>query len=138
MKRDDETTRKLFQQLREDDERYALSFVHIWNVAQAQREETRWRWGAWKSAGIAAAVSVAAATVMVVMLLLPPQTTETDHSVDVSRVEAFDFDMMSPLAAERFRDPSVVSWNYPTNYLLRPELSPKFSMSRLELQPLPN
>ncbi len=138
MKRDDDTIRNLFQQLREDDERYAPSFGHVWNVALAQRKVTRRRWGAWKSAGIAAAVSVAAAILMVVTLLPPPRTTKPDRLVDGSRVEAFDFDMMSPMTAKRLRDASVVSWNYPTDYLLRPELSPKLSMSRLELQPLPN
>ncbi|MEX2169149.1 MAG: hypothetical protein WD851_07550 [Pirellulales bacterium] len=86
----------------------------------------------------AAALSLAAAMVMVVMLVLSPRPTETERLVDGSRLEPIHFDMLSALLTERFRDPSIVAWSSPTDYLLKPELNPQFSLSRLEFQPLTN
>lgn len=138
IKREDEDIRRLFQQLREDDERQLVSFVNVCNVGLSRSEELRRHWAAWQLIAGAVAVSLAAAIVMAFMLMLPPPAMETGHLVDGSRLEALHLEMMSSLSAGRFRDPSVVSWSYPTDYLLKPELNPKFSFFRLESQPLPN
>src|SRR5438045_3272747 len=138
MKPKDETTRKLFQQMREDDERHTPSFALDWKAAQSRRKEPRRRRAAWPLATGAAAVSLAAAVVLMVVLKLPPRPAAIDPLVDGRRLEAFDMDGMSRLLVEQFRDPSAMSWRYPTDYLLKPELNPNFSGSRLELPSLPN
>ncbi len=56
MKREEERIRKLFRQLREDDERNAPSFAHDWNVALSRREKPRRRWAVWRLAAGAAAL----------------------------------------------------------------------------------
>ena len=56
MKREEERIRKLFQQLREDDERKAPAFTHSWNVALLRLEKPRRRWGVWRLTAAAIAV----------------------------------------------------------------------------------
>jgi hypothetical protein len=59
MKREEERIRKLFQQLREEDERQGPSFTHDWNVALARREKPQRRWAVWQL--------VACATTLIVL-----------------------------------------------------------------------
>lgn len=56
MKREEERIRKLFQQLREEDERNAPSFTHDWNVTLSRRDKPRRRWDVWRLAVAAAAL----------------------------------------------------------------------------------
>ncbi len=56
MKREEEKIRKLFQQLREEDERNAPSFTHDWNAALSRREKPRRHWAVWRLAASAAAL----------------------------------------------------------------------------------
>ncbi len=56
MKREEERIRKLFQQLREDDERNAPAFTHDWNVALLRLEKPRRHWGVWRLTAAAIAL----------------------------------------------------------------------------------
>ncbi len=56
MTREEERIRKLFQQLREEDERNAPSFARDWNVALSRREKSRRRWAVWRFAAAGAAL----------------------------------------------------------------------------------
>jgi cytoskeletal protein RodZ len=61
MKQEDEGIRKLFQQLREEEERDAPSFAHDWNIALSRRNKPRRHWAAWRMAAVAAALTVVGA-----------------------------------------------------------------------------
>jgi hypothetical protein len=50
MKREEERISKLFQQLKEEDERHAPSFAHDWNAALSRQEKLRQQWNAWRVA----------------------------------------------------------------------------------------
>ncbi len=56
MKREEERIRKLFQQLREEDERNAPSFTRDWNGALSRLEKPRRHWAVWRLAAGAAAL----------------------------------------------------------------------------------
>jgi hypothetical protein len=56
MKREEERIRKLFQQLKEDDERNAPAFTQDWNVALLRLEKPRRRWEVWRLAAAAIAL----------------------------------------------------------------------------------
>jgi cytoskeletal protein RodZ len=56
MKREEEGIRKLFQQLREDDERNAPAFTHDWNVALLRLEKPRRRRDLWRLTAAAIAL----------------------------------------------------------------------------------
>lgn len=61
MKREEERIGKLFQQLREEDERNAPSFTHDWNGALSRREKPRRSWAMWRLvAGVAALILLGA------------------------------------------------------------------------------
>lgn len=48
--------RKLFQQLREEDERHAPVFTHDWNVSLLRLEKPRRRWDVWRLTAAAIAL----------------------------------------------------------------------------------
>lgn len=56
MKREEERIRKLFQQLREDDERNASAFTRDWNIALLRLEKPRRRWHVWRLTAAAIAL----------------------------------------------------------------------------------
>jgi hypothetical protein len=58
MKREEERIRKLFQQLREEDERHAPSFAHDWDVALSRQDMPRRRLVVWQLTACAAALIV--------------------------------------------------------------------------------
>lgn len=62
MKREAERIRKLFQQLKEEDERHAPSFAHDWNAALSRQDALRHQWSAWRlAAGGALLIVIGAA-----------------------------------------------------------------------------
>ncbi len=58
MRQEEEKISKLFQQLRETDERHAPSFSHDWSVALSRRDQPRLRWAVWRLAAGAAVLMV--------------------------------------------------------------------------------
>jgi hypothetical protein len=50
MKREEEKISKLFQQLREADERQMPSFAHAWNAALSRQEKRKNPWNVWRVA----------------------------------------------------------------------------------------
>jgi hypothetical protein len=61
MKREEERIKTLFQQLREEDERYAPSFAHDWKAALSRQEKLRHQGSAWRLAVAALLLVVGAA-----------------------------------------------------------------------------
>ncbi len=93
MKREEERIDKLFQELREEDERHAPSFAHDWNLALSRRDRPRRRWAAWRLAAGAAALIVLGA----------------------------GWWMFSPVSVPVADPPSLLmsQWRSPTEFLLR-------------------
>jgi hypothetical protein len=132
MKPEEERIRELFQILREEDERNAPSFTHDWNVAMSHLDKRRLRRTTQR---LAAAAALTLAVTMAIVITLLPRPKSTIRLDDAGRLEWMQFDIMSDQFTDRFRDPSIVAWRSPTDYLLRPNLNPEFSFSRLEFEP---
>ncbi|MCI0332861.1 MAG: hypothetical protein L0228_06525 [Planctomycetes bacterium] len=108
MKREDESARKLFQQLREEDARSAPSFTHDWNVALSRRDKPRRRWAAWRlAAGAAALILLGAGSWMFFRQATKPQAAMESVRPDPS--------------AHAATPPAILisQWRSPTESLLR-------------------
>src|SRR5262249_37508166 len=138
MKREEERIRKLFQQLREEDEPNAPSFAHDWNGALSRRERPRRHWAGWRLASGVAPLIFLCAGCLGWWVFLRPSTKQQApiESVRSDRPAPDATPPVSPLpgpvknppnVARRRREfvgsrPSVIlisQWRSPTESLLR-------------------
>ena len=77
MNQEDDKIKKLFQQIREDDERNAPSFTHDWNSAMHGMDKPRRRWPAWQMAAGVAALLILAGTGL--WILIRPASNEIEN-----------------------------------------------------------
>jgi hypothetical protein len=107
MKREEERIRKLFQQLKAEDERHAPSFAQDWNAALSRQEKLKHQWSAWRVvAGAALLIVLGAGWWMYVS-----QSTKQPDPVEIVSadrpVDSFTPREVSPAPAPVKNPPSV-------------------------------
>ena len=136
MKREEERIRQLFQQLREEVERYAPSFTHDWKVTLSRQEKPRRRWGVWRMAACAAALILLGAgwwmfSRQSTMRQAPIETVRSEPPAQAAtppQVSPSSASVKNPPKVTRRQRPSVrpqppafliSQWRSPTQSLLR-------------------
>lgn len=110
MKREEERIRKLFQQLKEEDERHVPSFAHDWSAALSRQEKLRHQWSTWRVAvGAALLIVLGAGWWMYVR-----QSTKQSDPVEIVRSDR-PVDSFTPLPVS----PSPVPVKNPPNLTRR-------------------
>src|SRR5687768_12018250 len=110
MKREEERIRKLFQQLKEEDERHAPSFAHDWNAALSRQEKLKHQWSAWRVA-VGAALLIVLGAGGAGWWMYVRQSTKQPDPVEIARsdrpVDSFTPLPGSPSSAPVKNPPSI-------------------------------